>query len=142
MCVLEALSQQMKRAERSSMAVGVAAASLAFEGTPEDRRMAIDISALRESLNEVSGSLARWASGPPQAAGCLTKGLGDEGLRVALKLFRWSLKESPEVRAERERKRKELKLPEASEKAWICLLCVQPVPGFISVYIPMFAYGH
>ena len=22
------------------------------------------------------------------------------------------------------------------------LLCVQPVPGFISVYTPMFAYGH
>ena len=87
-CVLEALSQRMKRAGRSSMAVGAAAASLAFEGTPEDRRMAIDIPALRESLNEVSGSLARWVSGPQQAADYFTKGLGDEGLRVALKLFR------------------------------------------------------
>ncbi len=28
-----------------------------------------------------------------------------------------------------------------SEKAWICLLCVQPVPGFMSVYTPMFACG-
>ena len=28
-----------------------------------------------------------------------------------------------------------------SEKAWICLLCVQLAPGFMSVYTPMFACG-
>ncbi len=163
-CVLEAMSQRTKRAGRSSMAVEVAAASLAFEhgdyaramlcemteekfalrdwrrhvarwrqynvldakcafdslageGTPEDRRTAIDVSALRESLNDGSGSMARWVPGPQQAADCLTKWLGNDVLRVALTLCRWSLKESPEVRAERERKREALKLSKASKKA-------------------------
>ncbi len=165
MCVLlEALSQRMKRAVRSSMAVEVGAASVAFEhgdyaramlaemtdpslqsrdwrrhvargrqfnvmfakcafdslqggGTPEDRRTAIDISARRESLSDGSGSFVRWVPGPQQAADCLTKWFGNDVLRRAMNEGKWSLKESEEVRAERERRRESLKQSKLAREA-------------------------
>ncbi len=109
-CVLEALS--------------VAATSLAFDimfcermkkkfvmcvrrrhFASRKRRTAIDISALCESLNDGSGSLACGVTGPQQAADCLTKWLGNECAPCGADAVSMVTEGGPEVRSERERKR-------------------------------------
>ncbi len=138
-CVLEAISQRMKRQVRSSMAVevggissaravlsemtdpnfnirswrshitrwrqfGVVDVKTAFDtlqgdGVPEDRRVAVDVAALRADLADESNSGMRWIPGEQQITDDLT----------VLESGRWNLKEDPAVRERRRELREKRK---------------------------------
>ncbi len=155
-CVLEAISQRMKRQVRSSMAVEVGGISSAFEhadyaravfsemtnpnfnirswrshitrwrqfgvvdvktafdtlqgdGVPEDRRVAVDVAALRADLADESNSGMRWIPGEQQITDDLTKMHGNGLLRIVLESGRWHLKEDPAVRERRRELREKRK---------------------------------
>ena len=81
------------------------------ESVPSDRRTAIDIAALRESLRDPeSRSCTRWLPGPQQLADSLTKPGGNQIIMQVLDGRGWSLREQDDVRAARldlRQKRKE-----------------------------------
>lgn len=148
-CVLEAISQRMKRQVRSSMAVevggissaravlsemtdpnfnirswrshitrwrqfGVVDVKTAFDtlqgdGVPEDRRVAVDVAALRADLADESNSGMRWIPGEQQITDDLTKMHGNGLLRIVLESGRWHLKEDPAVRERRRELREKRK---------------------------------
>lgn len=63
----------------------------------EDRRLAIDVAAMKESLHMAESSrLVRWVPGPFQAADDLTKLMGNGILMKLLEENLWSLKDTEE----------------------------------------------
>ena len=73
---------------------------------PQDRRVAIDVAALKETLSEPANqATARWLPGPQHVADALTKRFGNAILKEVMETNVWSLRETPEVRAERDRLR-------------------------------------
>ena len=78
--------------------------SLNSEVLPEDRRTAIDVTVLRESLADpVTNSKVRWVPGPEMLADGLTKLHGNGVLERVLRSGEWSLADTPEARALRTR---------------------------------------
>jgi len=73
---------------------------------PQDRRVAIDVAALKETLGEPENqATARWLPGAQHIADALTKRFGNAVLKAVMETNVWSLRETPEVRAERDRLR-------------------------------------
>ena len=73
---------------------------------PQDRRVAIDVAALKETLSEPeTQATARWLPGPQHVADALTKRFGNAILKEVMETNVWSLRETPEVRTERDRLR-------------------------------------
>ena len=69
---------------------------------PSDRRTAIDVAALRESLRDPEArSCTRWLPGPQQLADSLTKEAGNQILLQLLDGRGWSSKEEGDVREAR-----------------------------------------
>ena len=67
---------------------------LSSEELPQDRRTALDIRALRESLaNPDSTSFCRWIPGPQQASDSLTKLRGNNVLSTTLATGHWTVVE-------------------------------------------------
>ena len=85
------------------------------DNMPGDRRVAIDIACLRESLLEENNSGVRWLPGPQQPGDELTKIYHNGRLSDVVKRCRFSLVETPEVRMERERLRAERKRKEVAK---------------------------
>ena len=68
--------------------------------------MAIDVAALKETLSEPENpATARWLPGPQHVADALTKRFGNVIFKEILETNVWSLRGTPEVRAERDRLR-------------------------------------
>ena len=74
------------------------------EELPQDRRTALDIRALRESLADPeAASFCRWVPGPQQASDCLTKLKGNNVLQSIMLSGQWTIVEDDswqEVRAQ------------------------------------------
>lgn len=69
-----------------------------------DKRVAIDVAALRESFEgPQTNSGVRWLPGAQRVADALTKRHRHSVLREVMSLGRWSLRETDEVRVERDR---------------------------------------
>ena len=80
--------------------------ALESEGLPGDRRVALDMAALREDLKrDALRSLVRWVPGPQQLADGLTKRFGNAVLEATMAGEGWSLREQEEVRLRREYER-------------------------------------
>ena len=80
-------------------------------GHGEDRRLAIDIAAMKQALFEDGGNrLVRWVPGNDHVADDLTKLIGNGRLMKAVSDNEWSLRDTAEAKALREdaaqRKRK------------------------------------
>ena len=68
--------------------------ALESEGLPGDRRVALDMAALREDLKRDGlHSLVRWVPGPQQLADGLTKRFGNAVLEATMSGEGWSLRE-------------------------------------------------
>ena len=74
-----------------------------------DRRVAIDIAALRESLQQGAGMFARWLPGRLNPSDELTKLLSNALLSAVCTSGRWTLVETDELRALRQRLRDVIK---------------------------------
>ena len=98
---------------------------LSSEELPQDRRTALDIRALRESLADPeAASFCRWIPGPQQASDCLTKLKGNNVLQSIMLSGQWTIVEDDswqEVRAQQRstqkayKKRLKLQRGEAGE---------------------------
>ena len=75
--------------------------SLTHESLPSDKRTALDIAAIKESLVDSGDSaMIRWVPGPQQIADAMTKTGGGNGkLEELLRTGQWCLKEEAEVAA-------------------------------------------
>ena len=72
-------------------------------GHGEDRRLAIDIAAMKQALFEDGGNrLVRWVPGHDHVADDLTKLMGNGRLMAAVSENQWSLRDTPEAKALRE----------------------------------------
>ena len=70
----------------------------------QDRRVAIDVAALRETLRQDGyAAAARWLPGPQHLADGLTKKYGSGVLEAVMENCRWSLVETEDVREAREK---------------------------------------
>ena len=79
--------------------------------TASDRRVAIDLAALKEVLDdEACNARVRWLPGPQHIADSWRKAPGNGVLMEVMAGNGWSLKETAEVRAERERVRDQRRL--------------------------------
>ena len=84
--------------------------ALGSANAPADRRVALDVAAMKEAMvDEDLNHLARWIPGPQQLADDLTKAAGNGLLVSVMETNRWSLVETAEVRAMRARKRERVK---------------------------------
>ena len=95
---------------------------LQSESVPADRRTAIDVAALRESLRDPEArSCTRWLPGPQQLADSLTKESGNQVLLQLLDGRGWSLKEEGDVRDARmvlrERRKQQVRAAAAAAPA-------------------------
>ncbi len=97
--------------------------------TAVDRRIAVDVASLRESLGDEQNVLARWLPGPQQPADELTKHLSNQMLSALAQTCRWCLVETEEVRAAREAKIEQRREQRAAHKA---LLAATPFAPAIS----------
>ena len=86
---------------------------LSSEELPQDRRTALDIRALRESLADPeASSFCRWIPGPQQASDCLTKLRGNNVLQSIMSCGQWTIVEDDawqEVRAQQRNTQKAYK---------------------------------
>ena len=86
---------------------------LSSEELPQDRRTALDIRALRESLADPNASsFCRWIPGPQQASDCLTKLRGNNVLQTIMQSGQWTIVEDEtwqEVRAQQRNTQKAYK---------------------------------
>ena len=80
---------------------------------PTDRRVALDIAAMKETFEAPEAEAAvRWVPGPQHFADGLTKNSHNGMLEQVLTGHTWSLCEDPEVRNLRIQRRQRLKGPE------------------------------
>ena len=84
--------------------------ALGSANAPADRRVALDVAAMKEAMDDDDlNHLARWIPGPQQLADDLTKATGNGLLALVMETNCWSLVETAEVRAMRARKRERVK---------------------------------
>ena len=82
----------------------VAYDAIQSESAPTDRKLIVDIAILRESLADQSGSsFIRWVPGREIPGDGLTKWHGNGVLERVLQHGRWSLRDTPEAQALRQR---------------------------------------
>ena len=80
--------------------------TLQTESLPQDRRTALDLLAIKESLlNEANRALCRWVPGPQQLADSLTKDKGNRLLPDFLESNEWCLREDASWQKQRARQR-------------------------------------
>ena len=80
---------------------------LQHDTVAQDRRVEIDVAALRETLRQDGyAAAARWLPGPQHLADGLTKKYGNGVLEAVMENCRWSLVETEDVRDAREKQRK------------------------------------
>ena len=92
--------------------------TLQTESLPQDRRTALDLLAIKESLlDESNRSLCRWVPGPQQISDGLTKEKDNKMLLSFLENNKWSLKEDTTWQEQRERQRAHQKAYKANAKA-------------------------
>jgi hypothetical protein len=84
----------------------VAYDTIANETLPEDRRVALDLMALKESLGDSeANAFCRWVPGPQHCADGLTKTAGNGMLEAVMLGSEWSLVEDPEFAVVRQKQR-------------------------------------
>ena len=89
--------------------------SLTHETLPSDKRTALDIAAIKESIAENEESaMIKWVPGPQQIADSMTKAGSNGTLEEMLREGRWCLQEDPAV-AEKRANEKERRRARASE---------------------------
>ena len=82
---------------------------------PSDRRLAIDVACLRDTLAGDRNDVVKWIPGPQNPADALTKGTGNDTLRRLMHTGTFSLKEEKAVaeargvEAEKRRQRRNMK---------------------------------
>ena len=80
--------------------------TLRTESLPQDRRTALDLLAVKESLlDSESRSICRWLPGPQQIADAMTKEKSNHILEDCMATNQWCLCEDPEWQATRARQR-------------------------------------
>ena len=82
---------------------------LESDNMPSDRRVAIDVCCLRESITSETQSAVRWLPGPQEPADELTKMLSNGKLSEIVERCTFTLVETHAVREERERQREVLR---------------------------------
>ena len=88
------------------------------ESLPQDRRTALDLLAIKESLlDESNRALCRWVPGPQQLADGLTKEKGNKILPDFLATKEWNLREDAAWQEQRVRQRANQKVYKAKMKA-------------------------
>lgn len=92
--------------------------TLQTESLPQDRRTALDLMAIKETLLDDSNrALCRWVPGPQQLADALTKEKGNKVLSDFLETNEWSLKEDVAWQDQRSRQRANQRVYKARAKA-------------------------
>ena len=101
--------------------------TLASESLPQDRRTALDLLAIKESLLDDSNhAMCRWVPGPQQLSDGLTKDKDNHVLLDYMNSNTWSLREDPIWQAQREKQRGSQKLYKAKVRADRALLTGDP----------------
>lgn len=92
--------------------------TLKSDSLPQDRRTALDLLALKESLlDDTSNSFCRWVPGPQQLADGLTKEKGNKMLSEFFMTNEWSLKEDVMWQEQRAKQRENQRNYKAKWKA-------------------------
>ena len=97
--------------------------SLTHETLPSDKRTALDIAAIKESIAESGESaMIKWVPGPQQVADAMTKAGSNGCLETLLLEGTWCLREDPAVAEKRasEKERRRAKAAEIPAKRGSC----------------------